>query len=57
MRLLDRKTGKMVARGTVQRRTLRLSVLAGTKLAKGSYTLRRTVAKASGKRQATVTIR
>jgi hypothetical protein len=56
VRLLDRKTGKAVATGTVQQRTLRLGVLAGTKL-KGTYTLKRTAKKASGKRQATVTIK
>ena len=56
MRLIDRKTGKAIARGTVQQRTLRLGVLAGTKL-KGTYTLKRTAKKASGKLQATVTIK
>jgi hypothetical protein len=56
VRLIDRKTRKTVARGTVERRTLRLGVLTGTKL-KGSYLLRRTATKASGKREARITIR
>ncbi len=56
VRLIDRKTGKSIARGTVQQRTLRLGVLSGTTL-KGTYLLKRTAKKASGKRQATVTIR
>jgi hypothetical protein len=56
VRLIDRTTRKTVARGTVERRTLRLGVLTGTKL-KGSYLLRRTATKASGKRSARITIR
>jgi hypothetical protein len=57
VRLIDRATGKTVARGTVERRTLRLGVLAGTKLKKGTYLLKRTAMKASGKKQAVITIR
>lgn len=56
VRLLDRKTGRVVATGTVQRRTLRLSHLSGTRL-KGPYVLRRTATKASGRRQAAIAIR
>ncbi len=56
VKLLDRKTGKTLATGTVQRRVLRLGVLSGTRL-KGGYTLKRTASKASGKRQATITIK
>jgi len=56
VRLIDRTTGKTVARGTVQRRTLRLGVLTGTTL-KGTYLLKRTAKKASGRLQATITIR
>lgn len=56
VRLIDRKTKKTVARGTVERRTLRLSVPAGTSL-KGTFTLQRTAKKASGKRTATITIK
>jgi hypothetical protein len=55
VRLVDRASGKTVARGTAQRRTLRLGVLSGTTL-KGAYLLKRTAKKASGNRQATVTI-
>jgi hypothetical protein len=56
VRLVDRKTGKSVARGTVQQRTLRLGVASGAKL-KGTYLLKRTATKASGKLQATITIK
>jgi hypothetical protein len=56
VKLLDRRTRAVVATGVVRRRTLQLSYLAGTKL-KGSWTLRRTATKASGKREATITIR
>ena len=52
MRLIDRATGKTIARGTVERRTLRLGVLAGTKLKKGTYLLKRTAKNASGRKQA-----
>jgi len=55
VRLVDRATGKTVATGTAQRRTLRLGVLSGTTL-KGTYLLKRTAKKATGNRQATVTI-
>ena len=55
MRLVDRTTGKSVARGTAQRSTLRLGVLTGTTL-KGKYLLERTAKKASGNLRATVTI-
>ena len=48
--------GKTVARGTAEGRTLRLGVLAGTKLKKGSYLLKRTAKKASGRKQAVVTL-
>ena len=40
VRLIDRATKKTIARGTVEKKTLRLSVPAGTKL-KGTYTLQR----------------
>lgn len=56
VRLIDRKTKKSIALGTVEGRTLRLSVLSGTTL-KGSYTLKRTAKKASGKLQTTITIK
>ncbi len=52
MKLLQRKTGKVVATGTLQRRKLRLSHLQTTKL-KGSYVLRLT----NGKRRATITLK
>ena len=52
MKLLQRKTGKVLATGTLQGRKLRLSHLAGTKL-KGSYV----VQLANGTRRATVTIK
>ena len=55
VRLVDRATGKTVGRGTAERKTLRLSVLTGTTL-KGTYLLKRTAKKASGNRQARVTI-
>jgi hypothetical protein len=55
VRLIDRATGKSIARGTVEQRTLRLGVLSGTTI-KGTYLLKRTAKKASGKLQATVTI-
>ena len=42
-------------KGTVEKKTLRLSVLSGTTL-KGSYTLKRTARQASGKLQATVSL-
>jgi Htaa len=51
VRLIDRATGKTVARGTAERRTLRLGVLSGTTL-KGTYLLKRTAKRASGNRQA-----
>ena len=57
VRLIDRATGKTIARGTVERRTLRLGVLVGTKLKKGTYLLKRTAKNASGRKQATVTLR
>ncbi len=57
VRLIDRATGQTIARGTVQRRTLRLGVLAGTKLKKGTYLLKRTAKNASGRKQAVVRIR
>ena len=56
VRLIDRATKKTIARGTVEKKTLRLSVPAGTKL-KGTYTLQRVAKKASGKRTATITIK
>jgi hypothetical protein len=56
VRLIDRKTKKSLATGTVQGRTLRLSVLSGTSL-KGTYTLKRTAKKAKGKLQTTITVR
>jgi hypothetical protein len=49
VRLLQRRTGKVLATGTLRGRTLRLSHLETTKL-KGSYVLRL----AHGKRKATV---
>ena len=52
VKLLQRKTGKVLATGTLQRRKLRLSHLETTKL-KGSYVLRLT----NGKRRATVTLK
>ena len=55
VRLVDRASGKTVARGTAERKTLRLGVLSGTTL-RGSYLLKRTAKKASGNLQATVTI-
>ncbi|WP_028062866.1 HtaA domain-containing protein [Solirubrobacter soli] len=55
VRLVDRATGKTVASGTAERRTLRLGVLSGTTL-KGTYLLKRTAKKATGNLQATVTI-
>jgi Htaa len=55
VRLVDRSTGKTVARGTAERKTLRLGVLTGTTL-KGKYLLERTAKKASGNLRATVTI-
>lgn len=57
VRLIDRATGTTIARGTVERRTLRLGVLAGTKLKKGTYLLKRTAKNASGRKQAVVTLR
>ena len=56
MRLIDRATKRTIARGTVEKKTLRLSVPAGTKL-KGTYTLKRTAKKASGKLQTTIEIK
>ena len=48
VRLIDRGPARSIARGTVERRTLRLGVLAATKL-KGSYLLKRTAKNASGR--------
>ena len=56
VRLIDRATKKTIARGTVEKKTLRLSVPADTKL-KGTYTLKRTAKEASGKLQTTVKIK
>ncbi|MBE2317222.1 hypothetical protein DVA67_014670 [Solirubrobacter sp. CPCC 204708] len=57
VRLIDPATKKTVARGTVERRTLRLSVLQGTTLKGGTYTLQRTAKKATGKRTATISFK
>ncbi|MDA0172829.1 hypothetical protein OJ998_27250 [Solirubrobacter taibaiensis] len=56
VRLIDRATKKVIARGTVEKKTLRLSVPSGTTL-KGTYTLQRTAKKASGKLQTTISIK
>jgi len=55
VRLIDRVTKKTVATGTVEKKTLRLSVLSGTAL-KGTYTLKRTAKQAKGKLSTTITI-
>jgi hypothetical protein len=55
VRLIDRATGKTIAQGTAERKTLRLGVLTGTTL-KGTYLLKRTAKHASGNLQARVTI-
>ena len=52
MKLLQRKTGKVLAAGTLQRRMLRVSHLETTQL-KGTYV----AAPSNGKRRATVTLR
>jgi hypothetical protein len=52
VKLLQRRTGKVLATGTLQRRKLRLSHLETTKL-KGAYVLRLT----NGKRRATITLK
>ncbi|MDA0163179.1 HtaA domain-containing protein [Solirubrobacter ginsenosidimutans] len=52
VKLLQRKTGKVLATGTLQRRKLRLAALEGTKL-KGSFVVKL----AHGTRRATVTLK
>ena len=52
VRVLQRRTGKLIATGTLKGRTLRVSHLATTKL-KGSYVVRIT----NGKRRAVISIK
>jgi|GEM_PF-5920050 len=57
VKLLARKTGKVVSSGTLKGRKLRLSYLSGTKKPKGSYVLRLASGKVAGKSRATITLK
>ncbi|MDX8150081.1 hypothetical protein SK069_00620 [Patulibacter brassicae] len=56
VQLRSRRTGKVVGTGTVTRRVLRVKVLEGTSL-RGTWTLRRTAKKVSGRRSVRIAIR